>query len=338
MTQPATVIDKDLSALTRQLESPRSEIIADAMAKIVQRIEPNDPNETDNDSRTYRKKTIDRGCGHSIIKIMSEWSQNENIMYIGCVVLINLTVEDTEFAHTGEETNGIAVVAEMIKNPKFHNIKMLGVAFSVLANYAAKFHNVDYMSELNIEDDICEGMSALRDSELIQEKGSRVLNNLLYWRKYLSVSKDPENPNSVVYNFDCIRGAIKIALAILQHIQWKSDQEDQQLHALETIYENIDKNLIPDDDMHQLDNKMLHDIIGLVLLTMNNNKDEQDIQATGCKIMREIWRFDNVNTKVRAAMDKNNADATLRYAYHHYHIEDAKNFIIQELWNEKAES
>ena len=338
MTQPATMIDKDLSNLAQKLESPRSEIVADAMAKIVQRIEPNDPNETNNESQSYRKKIIDRGCGHSIIKTMSKWSQNENIMYIGCVILINLTVEDTKFAHTGEETNGIAVVAEMINNHKFHNIEMLGVAFSLLANYAAKFPNVDYMSELNIEDDICEGMASLRDSEFIQEKGSKVLNNLLYWHKYLSVSKDPENPNCISYNFDYIKRAIKIALAILQCIQCKSNQEDQRLHVLQIIYENIDEKLIPDDDMHQLDDTILRDIISIVLFTMNNNKDEYTIQTMGCQIMHKIWRFNRANTKVRAFMDSSNVDAALRHAYFHHHIEDAKNFIIQELWNEKAES
>ena len=327
MTHSATVIDKDLSDLTQKLESPQSDIIADAMAKIAQRIEPNDPNETDNDSRTYREKTINCGCGHLIIQIMSKWSQNASIMYIGCVILINLTVEDTGFARTGEETNGIKVVADMIENPKFHNQEMLGVAFQVLANYAAKAENRDYLNRINIGDAICNGMSVLRSFNSTQKKGTKVLNNLLYWNTHLRFNKNAPN---------CVQGAIKIALAVLQHIQWNDNDDNRPMSALKTIRRNIDLSILPYREMHVLDEKMLGDIVRLVLFTMNNNKDEQAIQTMGCEIMCNIWRFDNVDTKVRAAMDENNADAILRYAYHHYHIEDAKNFVLQKLWRHKA--
>ena len=148
---------------------------------------------------------------------------------------------------------------------------------------------------------------------------------------------DSTDPSCVKYNLDCVRGAIRIAAAILQHIQWKGHQEDQQLHALKIIHENISENAIPDEYMHELNDGMLYNVIRLVLLAMSNNKKEKEIQETGCSIMCTIWRFDKVSTEVRAAMDNNNADAILRHAYFEHRIQCALHFPIEKLWRLKIQ-
>ena len=163
MTRPPQMIDEELSELIQKLTSPQSEVAAAAMAKLVEHFKPLDPNnlEDDSESQTYRKKAIDHGCEGSILKIMKKWPDNENITYIGCVILVNLAAEETKLARMKEETEGISVLARMINNPRFHNEEMLSIAFSALANYAAKMNNIVHLNSLDIETDICKRMSLL---------------------------------------------------------------------------------------------------------------------------------------------------------------------------------